>query len=76
MNVDEENIFTLANGDVLVLRNEEVFLANERIQADAIFVDGNDSSGLSTAVLKDRQILADNGLVSVVVGSFCCGSST
>lgn len=65
--VKKENIFTLANGDVLVMRNEEVFQSGERIQADAIFVDGNDSSGLSTAVLKDRQILGDNGLVSVIV---------
>lgn len=65
--IPSENIFTLANGDVLVLRNEEVFPAHERIQADAIFVDGNDISGLSTAVLKDRQILGDNGLVSVIV---------
>lgn len=65
--VPEENIFTLANGDVLVMRDETVFQSKERIQADAIFVDGNDVSGLSTAVLKDRQILADNGLVSVIV---------
>lgn len=65
--IPEENIFTLANGDVLILRNEEVFLSNERVQADAIFVDGNDISGVSTAVLKDRQILGDNGLVSVIV---------
>ncbi len=65
--IPEENIFTLANGDVLIMRNEEVFPANERIQADAIFVDGNDISGISTAVLKDRQILGDNGLVSVIV---------
>ncbi|MBQ9986964.1 MAG: ribonuclease J, partial [Erysipelotrichales bacterium] len=32
-----------------------------------IYVDGNDISGLSTAVLRDRKILADNGLVSVIV---------
>ena len=30
-------------------------------------MDGNDISGLSTAVLKDRKILANNGLVSVVI---------
>ena len=38
-----------------------------RLQADDIYVDGKDSSGLSTAVLKDRKILSDSGLVSVVV---------
>lgn len=65
--IPEENIFTLANGDVLVLRDEKVFQAKERIQVDAIFVDGNDYSGISTAVLKDRQILGENGVVSVIV---------
>ena len=63
----EENCFICANGDALVLRNEEVFRANTRIQTDAIYVDGKDISGLSTSVLKDRQILADNGMVAVVV---------
>lgn len=65
--VPEENIFICANGDVLILRNHEVFQANTRVQADDIYVDGNDVSGLSTAVIKDRKILADNGMVSVVV---------
>lgn len=65
--IPKENIFTLANGDVLMMRDEKVMQTHERIQADAIFVDGNDISGLSTAVLKDRQILGDNGLVSVIV---------
>ncbi|MBR3840012.1 MAG: ribonuclease J [Erysipelotrichales bacterium] len=65
--IPEENIFICANGDVIHLRNGEAFLGNKRIQADDIYVDGNDTSGLSTAVLRDRKILADNGLVSVVV---------
>ena len=65
--IPEENCFICANGDALVLRNGEVFRSNTRIQTDAIYVDGRDVSGLSTSVLKDRQILADNGMVAVVV---------
>ncbi len=65
--VAKENVFICANGDVLALRNGEVFKANSRIQTDDIYVDGNDVSGLSTAVLRDRKILADNGLVAVIV---------
>ena len=65
--IPAENIFICANGDVIHLRHGEAFLGNNRIQADDIYVDGNDTSGLSTAVLRDRKILADNGLVSVVV---------
>lgn len=65
--IPEANIFIVANGDPVVLRNEEVFLSDSRIQTDDIYVDGNDASGLSTSVLKDRMILSDNGMVSVIV---------
>ena len=65
--IPKENCFICANGDALVLHNEEVYRSNTRIQTDAIYVDGNDISGLSTSVLKDRKILADNGLVAVIV---------
>lgn len=65
--VPKENIFICSNGDALVLHNEEVYRSNTRVQTDAIYVDGNDISGLSTSVLKDRKILADNGMVAVIV---------
>ncbi|MEG0290456.1 MAG: ribonuclease J [Erysipelotrichaceae bacterium] len=65
--VAPENIFTCANGDVLLMRDEKVYQSSMRIPADDIYVDGNDISGVSTAVLKDRKILSDNGLVSVII---------
>lgn len=65
--VPEENIFLCANGDVLILRDHHVYESDTRVQADDIYVDGKDASGLSTAVIKDRKILADNGMVSVIV---------
>lgn len=65
--IPEQNIFTCANGDVLILRKHKVYQADFRIVADDIYVDGNDISGVSTAVLKDRAILSDNGLVSVII---------
>ena len=71
--IPKENIFVCANGDALVLHEGEVYPSNIRIQTDDIYVDGNDISGLSTSVLKDRKILADNGLVAVVV---CIDSRT
>ena len=67
LGMPEENIFVCANGDILILRNHEVIQSNWRYQGDDIYVDGNDSAGLFTAVLKDRRILADNGLVAVVI---------
>lgn len=65
--IDKDNIFVCANGDVLALRNHEVVSIDWRFQGDDVYVDGNDMSGLSTAVLKDRRILADNGLVAVIL---------
>lgn len=65
--IPDENIFICSNGDVLILRDRVVYESDTRVQADNIYVDGNDASGLSTAVIKDRNILADNGMVSVIV---------
>lgn len=67
LGIPKENIFVCANGDVLLLRNHELIQSDWRYQGDDIYVDGNDISGLSTAVLKDRHILADNGMVAVIV---------
>ena len=71
--IPKENCFICSNGDALVLHEGEVYRSNVRIQTDAIYVDGNDISGLSTSVIKDRKILADNGLVAVIV---CIDSRT
>lgn len=65
--INEENCFICANGDTLILRDREVFRSTTRIQTDSIYVDGNDISGLNTSVIKDRKILADNGMVAVVI---------
>ena len=67
LGIPKDRIFVCANGDVLILRDGEVIPSNWRYQGDDIYVDGNDISGLSTAVLKDRRILADNGMVAVIV---------
>lgn len=67
VDIPKENIFVCANGDILILRNHEILQSDWRYQGDDIYVDGNDISGLSTAVLKDRRILADNGLVAVII---------
>ncbi len=65
--VPRENIFLCSNGDVLHLLDGVVSMAGYRIAADEVFVDGNDSTGLSMNVLRDRRILGEDGLVSAIV---------
>jgi len=64
--VKPRNTFVLANGDTIILRNEEAF-RGARVQTDDIYVDGNDITGLSTAVLRDRQNLSNDGMVSILI---------
>lgn len=65
--IPKENIFICANGDVVALRKGKAFMSGVRFQADDIYIDGNGTSGLSTAVIKDRKVLSESGMVSVVV---------
>lgn len=64
--VPEERTFVLANGDTILLNKGEARVG-PRIHVDDIYVDGNDISGLSTAVLRDRQILSEDGMVSILI---------
>ncbi len=67
LGMPRENIFILANGDCLVLKNHKIIEAENRIQADDIYIDGYDINGVSTAVIRDRKILQDDGMVSVLI---------
>lgn len=66
LGMDRKNIFILANGDTLVLKNHEI-TEGERFQAEDVYIDGYDINGVSTAVIRDRKILHDDGMVSVLV---------
>lgn len=68
----QENIFVMANGDTLILENHKI-RDGERIPAEDVYIDGNDINGVSTAVIRDRKILQDDGMVSVLI---CLNSKT
>lgn len=66
LGIPKDHTFVLANGDTLELFHHKISLGR-RIQTDDIYIDGKDISGLSTAVIKDRKLLSENGMVSVLV---------
>jgi ribonuclease J len=61
-----DHIFICDNGDNLVLRNHQVTRGGH-VQADDVYIDGNDLDGLSSAVINDREVLKTDGMVSVLV---------
>ncbi len=66
LGIPKENTFVLENGNVLNLFNHVVTRGGE-VVTDDIFLDGKDINGLSTAVIKDRELLSDEGVVGVML---------
>ena len=63
--IPRENTFILSNGDVLSLYKGKITRAKS-IQAGDIYVDGNRIGDVSNAVMKDRKIMANDGIVVVI----------
>ena len=66
LGIPRENTFILGNGDILELKNHKV-TEGPHIQADDVFIDGNDVSGVCRAVINDREILYNDGMVAVLL---------
>ena len=66
LGIPKENIFLLSSGDVLEL-NEEKAQVVDRVQTGAILVDGLGVGDVGNIVLRDRQHLAEDGILIVVL---------
>lgn len=64
--VPRENTFVLSNGDVLSMKNGVIKKAGY-IQAGDSYVDGNRIGEVSNAVMKDRKIMACDGIVVAII---------
>lgn len=62
--VARENCFIMNNGDVLALSKDNARIAG-KVPGDDIYIDGKLIGDVGEAVLKDRQILVDDGVVAV-----------
>ncbi len=62
--VKKENVFILSNGSVLELDKDSAKITGE-VQNGAVFVDGLGVGDVGNVVLRDRQRLADDGIVIV-----------
>ena len=66
MGVPKENILLMSSGDVVELSQEECRIV-DHVQAGAILVDGLGVGDVGNIVLRDRQNLAQNGIIIVVL---------
>ncbi len=66
LGIPKENIFMLQSGDVLEMDDERAVI-NEKVPVGAILVDGLGVGDVGNVVLRDRQHLAEDGIMIVVM---------
>lgn len=66
MGIPKENVFIISSGDVLEMSKEKAGLVG-KVPAQGVLVDGLGVGDVGNIVLRDRQHLAENGLIIVVV---------
>jgi len=67
MGLSADNVFLLDDGDVLEVRQSWAGVVR-KVPAGRVFVDGKGVGDVGEAVLRDRQHLAQDGMVVVVIG--------
>lgn len=63
--MNEENILLRLNGQTTVFENGVLKETNEYMKIDEILVDGKNAHDVSEVVVKDREMLSENGIVIV-----------
>ena len=67
LGIPKENIFILSSGDVLELNEQEPARVTGKVRTGAILVDGLGVGDVGNIVLRDRQHLAEDGIMIVVL---------
>ena len=64
--IPKENTFILKNGDTLTLK-DHIITKGESMPGADIYVDGNRIGEIGSAVIKDRKIMANDGILVVII---------
>ncbi len=66
LGIDKENIFVLRSGDVIEM-DENSAKVVDKVHTGAIFVDGLGVGDVGSIVMRDRQHLAEDGIMIIVL---------
>lgn len=65
LGMPNENILLKQNGDVITIENQELVDNFETIKVNDILIDGKSSDDIGELVVKDREMLSENGIVLI-----------
>ncbi len=66
LGIEKDHIFILRSGDVLEMNSEKAFVSG-KVQTGAILVDGLGVGDVGNIVLRDRQRLAEDGIMIIAL---------
>ncbi len=66
LGVDKDNIFILDNGDTVTLSHGKVSKGYP-VEHGTTYIDGKDINSLAEAVIEDRRVLMDDGMLAITV---------
>ena len=65
LGIDEKNIILKTNGEFVKIENKKLIECFEKIELNDILIDGNSNDDIGELVIKDREMLSENGIVLI-----------
>jgi ribonuclease J len=66
LGIPKENIAVAANGNVIEVTSDKIELTSQRVPANFVMIDGSGIGDVGEVVLRDRQIMSQDGIMVVV----------
>ena len=63
--MDEANVLLRLNGEVITFENKKLVINNDKVKVDDVLIDGKTIGDVGELVIKDRELLSENGIVIV-----------
>lgn len=67
LGIPHQNVFIMENGDSLLLIKHRIAIG-PHYPADPVYIDSKDFTGTNEAVINDREIMSEDGMISIIVG--------
>lgn len=64
--IDKNKIFLVQNGDVISIKSDGSIIKEGNIGAEDVYVDGNRIGDIGSSVIRDRKVLANDGILVAV----------
>ena len=65
LGIDNNNIILKTNGEVVKIEDKKLIECYDKIPINDVLIDGNTSDDIGELVIKDREMLSENGIVLI-----------